>query len=241
MRWMTQSVWAWHDWMSADIWEVNSACMLLWNLSYYGKQKSCSNTFHFNGWFLCAFFSSACSCVCMWRPICAWFYAWTRGFIPQTKDVPVYMLVYMHKYLNWFCSQHKVFVGLDVDVFVRLTEGARYGPTLTSGPHGLSFRAQNNLRLMFIYKHTPRRTRLTNLCSLHHQLHHSFFLSVSPSLFHSHFYLPASTRSCFSALSSVCLSASSHCSCSLDFFFSIIISTPLLSPLSFYTLFPSSL
>lgn len=149
--------------------------------------------------------------------------------------MPVYMFVYMHKYLNWFCSQHKVFVGLDVDVFVCSTERARYGPTLTSGPHGLSFRAQNNLRLMFIYKHTPRRTRLTNLCSLHHQLHHSFFLSVSPSLFHSHFYLPASTRSFwgFLASSSVCLSASFDCSCFYDFS-SKVISTPLLSLIKFF-------
>lgn len=46
----------------------------------------------------------------------------------------------------------------------RERERARYGPTLTSGPHGLGFRAQNNLRLMFIYKHTPRRTRLRDLC-----------------------------------------------------------------------------
>lgn len=66
--------------------------------------------------------------------------------------------------------------------FVCLIERARYGPTLTSGPHGLAVHAWNNLRLMFIYKHTPCRTRLR--CFFSH--HHCFFLlSVSRSVFHS--------------------------------------------------------
>lgn len=68
----------------------------------------------------------------------------------------------------------------NVCVSVCERERARYGPTLTSGPHGLGFRAQNNLRLMFIYKHTPRRTRLRDLCPPPPPL--PFFLSFILSL-----------------------------------------------------------
>lgn len=63
-----------------------------------------------------------------------------------------------------------------------LMERARYGPTLTSGPHGLAVRARNNLGLMFIYKHTPRHTRLRRFFSYHYCF---CFLSISLSSFHS--------------------------------------------------------
>ena len=132
---------------------------------------------------LCTFVSlhlSVCVFVGTCRCVCG--HAWMWVFIFQ-MSVRACLRVFacMYQYLNWLRSQHKALVGVHIDVRKR----ARYGPTLTSGPHGLSFRARNNLRMMFIYKHTPRRTRLRDLFSPHH--HCSFFLFLCLNML---FFLP---------------------------------------------------
>lgn len=152
------------------------------------------------------------------------------GFYIPNVCVCFHAFVCMHRYLNRICSQQKlrVFVGVDGDLCICVCLCTRYGPTLTPGPPSLGFRAWNNLRLMFIYKHTPRRTRLRGLCtpSPLHPHHLSLPLSLSSSCL-AMFLLSSSC--------SLLLCGSSVLSCSRFEFCSnqILPSIPLLSPAIF--------
>lgn len=106
----------------------------------------------------------------------------------------------------WECACVRAYMRMclcvcgEVLVCVCVYVWARYRATLTSGPYGLGFRAWNILRLMFIYKHTPRRTRLRDPCPSPTYSHHHHSSSVPlfiPCSFHPHVFL---SRFCYFSL-----------------------------------------
>lgn len=162
---------------------------------------------------LCMYFQSKSVCVCLFvfNSVCLFFvqihfclvlvYVYTLVCICQST----FMHVHEHKcfYLDvWMlvcmcmraCVGVCMHAGVSACVCARVCVCvlARYRATLTSGPYGLGFRAWNILRLMFIYKHTPRRTRLRDPCPSptysHH--HHSSSLPLfTPCSFHPHVFM----------------------------------------------------